>query len=269
MPVSQLDEKTVRKIHKKVLTGVSARKAAHDIGMTREGLTHHFYKYGLKVTGWCSNQTILTDQDIKKAVRMLNDGEGLAAIGRELNVHVKTLRRAFLIKDIRLKSSWIGRRPRKLNQAEITLATRLFKNGQTYDQVSKKTGATVACLRCHFTEVLPNRPAINFNPTKKDFETLYHLLTHDTDRKEIADVLDTTESFVKLMIVVLGIPNYFENVYSERNQHKMTAKDIRDFVWAKFQGVSTKTLIKKLGTSRPTMDKTLDTIELNYFLSEA
>lgn len=216
--------------------------------------------HGLVIRSGKKGQSALSDAEIKYALKRLGEGATRDSVRRELEVHINTLKRAFKLNGIQIPVI----QKKQLSQAEVAHIIKLFKNGLSTRQVTIKTGIPVSDISYYYLPSPSGRPTVNFNPTPFMFVQLQRLLEADNDIKYIADAFETTEYFVRLMIISLGIPGFFKQKFKYPPQHGLTAKMISRFIVLKFKGVSSGTIASELNTTRPTLNKILVLIE-NYF----
>jgi len=215
---------------------------------------------GLVIRYGKKGQSALSEAEIKYALKRLGEGATRDSVRRELGVHLNTLKRAFKLNGIQIPVI----QKKQLSRADVAHITKLFKNGLSTRQVSVKTGIPVSDISCYYLPFPPGRPTVDFNPTALMFVKLQRLLEAGNNIKSIADTFETTEYFVRLMIISLGIPGFFKQKFKYPPQHGLTAKMISGFIALKFKGISSSAIASELNTTRPTLNRILVLIE-NYF----
>ena len=250
-----------KKIHQYLLSGNSYKSACEIFGLTDQMIKTALKAYGLEIKEIYKTRTVMSDSDIEKAIRMLKNGISQQKVIREIKVNLKTLKRVLRIKDIKIDPQWSKN---KITKEQKARAMKLFRNGLTYDQVSKKIGISKNSLYYHFLKIGRGKPAIDFKLTKNEIIELRRLLKNGQDKKTIADRFDTTEFFISLMIVNFGIVDYFGSPRFKSGMHGLTETKIRDFIKLKFKGGISVVIVKKLGTTKPTLYRMLSLIETEF-----
>lgn len=249
------------KIHRYLLAGNSYKNAAETFGIPYQAMKTALKVHDLEIRKIHQNRTIMSDRDIDKALKLLQNGMSQQKAIKVMKVNLKTLKRAFGIKNIIIDPQWLKN---KLSREQKAQAMKLFRNGLTYEQVGKKIGVSKNSLHYHFFKLDRTKPSIDFKPAKNDTMELLRLLKNGLDKKTIADRLSTTEPFITLMIVELGIDDYFRRPQFKRGHHGLTEAKIREFIRLKFKGGLSVSIVKELGTTKPTLYKMLGLIEAEF-----
>ena len=249
------------KIHGYLLAGNSYRSAAETFGHTYQAMKTALKVHHLEIQKIHQNRTAMSDRDIERALKLLQSGMSQQKVIKVIKVNLKTLKRALGIKGITIDPQWSKN---KITKDQKTLAMKLFRNGLTYDQVGKKIGVSKNCLHYHYFKIDRTKPPIDFKPTKNETDELRRLLKTGQDKKTIADRLNTTEFFISLMIVELGVDDYFKSPKFKRGHHGLTETKIREFIKLKFKGGMSVAIVKTLGTTKPTLYRMLSSIETEF-----
>ncbi len=250
-----------QKIHRFLLSGNSYKSAGEMFGLNYQTIKTALKEYDLEIKEIHKNRTAMSDRDIERALKLLQGGMSQQKVIKVIKVNLKTLKRALGIKGIKIDPHWFKD---KITKDQKELAVKLFKNGLTYDQVGKKIGVSKNCLHYHYFKVDRTKPSIDFKPTKNETDELRRLLKTGQDKKTIADRLNTTEFFISLMIVALGVDDYFKSPKFKRGHHGLTETKIREFIRLKFKGGMSVAIVKTLGTTKPTLYKMLSSIETEF-----
>ncbi|MBU2452763.1 MAG: hypothetical protein KJ668_05560 [Proteobacteria bacterium] len=250
-----------KKIHQYLVSGNSYKSACDIFGLTSQTIKTVLKSYGLEIKNVYKNRTAMPDMKIEQAVKLLKNGVSQQKVIREFKVNRKTLQRALKIKGITIDPLWLKN---KITKGQSAQATTLFRNGLTYAQVSKNMGISKNSLHYHFTKTGTRKPATNFKLTQNQTIELRRLLKKGQDKKNIADRFDTTKLFISLSIVELGIADYFKSPKFKSGMHGLTEAKIREFINLKFKGEPSILIVKKLGTTKPTLYRMLSLIEAEF-----
>jgi len=250
-----------KKIHQYLLSGNSYKSACEIFGLPYQTIKPVLKAHGLEIKQIHKNRTIMSDSDIAKAIRMLQGGASQQKVIREIKVNLKTLKRALKIKDIEIDPQWSKF---KITREQKARAMKFFRNGLTYDQVSKKIGISKNSLHYYFYKTGSGKPAIDFKLTQKETIELRRLLENGQDKKNIADRFNTTEFFISLMIVEFGIADYFRSPQFKSGMHGLTETKIREYIKLKFKGGISVAIVETLGTTKPTLYRMLSMIETEF-----
>lgn len=213
-------------------------------------------EHGLSASPGRPGQSIVSDADLKYASKRLQAGSTRRSVCKELGVHIHTLKRAFKLKKIQIPPL----QKMQFSQQQIDQITKLYINGVPETQIAEKMQLSQDHIRRYYLNVF-SRPPVNFQPTSQMFDQLKRLLQADIDIPAIADAFETTEYFVRLMIIQMGIPRYFKQQFSYPPQHGLNAQSIVKLIKLKYKGMSSHMVASELRTTRPTIDKLLIAIE--------
>nr|NJM01691.1 hypothetical protein [Desulfobacula sp.] len=250
-----------KKIHRYLLAGNSYKSAGEIFGLNYQIIKTALKAHHLEIKEIHKNRTAMSDRDIERAVKLLQGGMSQQKVIKEIRVNLKTLKRALGIKDIKIDPQWSKD---KITREQKALAVKLFRNGLTYDQVGKKIGVSKNSLHYHFFKIDRTKPRIDFKPTKNETDELIRLLKNGQDKQTIADRLNTTVFFISLMIVESGVDAYFKRPKFKRGHHGLTEAKIREFIRLKFKGGISVSIVKTLGTTKPTLYRMLSSIEAEF-----
>jgi hypothetical protein len=217
-------------------------------------------EHGLSASPGRPGQSIVSDADLKYALKRLKAGLTRDSVRMELGVHINTLKRSFKLKGIKIPPKTPGY---NLSQQQIDQITKLYTNGLTTTKISIKLQISVHTVQYYYLKVFP-KPIVNFKPTSPMFDQLVRLLKADIDIPSIAEAFETTEYFIRLMIISKGIPGYFKQQFKYPPQHGLNTQSIRKLIKLKYIGVPSDIIALELNTTRPTIDKLLIAIE-DYF----
>ncbi|WP_299980458.1 hypothetical protein [Desulfobacula sp.] len=237
-----------------IKAGASYRETSKAYGRTIFAIKTAFEAHKIKIDDIYKNRTSVSDAAVKKAVGMLESGETQQRTAEVLGIHVITLKRAFRIKGIKKDPAWGKGR---LSKQQDARARALFKNGLSYGQVSIDLGISKISLYSHFKKI----PKPCFEMSKRERAELKLLLTMGTDRKVIAEKLETTDWFVLYATVKLGLEDYFNSLEKWDARNNLTQGMIEEIINRKFKGETTGALIKEFKTTKPTLYRLFYLIE--------
>ena len=204
-------------------------------------------------------RTYLSEEDIELAFNMHKDGHTQVEVLKVLKVNHITLNRAFKKRGLKKERRWL-----RLTDVQAKRITKSIINGVSMVTLAKQMGKNTPDIWNYYKRYEGGSPAIDFKPSKANYDTLIYFLKMGMSKKEIAFELNTNKLFIKLMIVTLGLPLYFFLLNGKQTYHALNKRQILNFISQKFKGKSSAPLVKKLKTSRVTMDKILNRTESIY-----
>ena len=230
-------------------------EAVEKFGISQPMMCYHFMRLGIIVDQKMifKKRTILSESDICLAQKMYKNGSTQVEVLKILGVNHGTLNRALKNRGLIREKRWV-----RLTDAQAKKAKMRIVNGVSMVTIGKEMGCGTPTIWIYFQKYGGGSPKIDFKPSKADYDIMIYYLANGMSLEDVAFELNTNKLFIKLMIVKLGLPLYFDSLNGRQTYHSLNKTEILDFISQKFKGKSSAPLVEKLGTSRVTMDKILN-----------
>jgi len=206
--------------------------------------------------------TKITQEQAEIAYKRLNENDHIQDVCRDLNCHRRTLKRALTLYGYQFDPAWSNpyKQIETVPEQDLDEVYRLTERGLAFEHVARRLGYTRGKLEGDYSKLRGKLPPVNFCPTHEEFDQIRDGLAAGKSIPEIADLIETSVLFTRLMIVVLGLQLYFETSWIN---HELTKSVVMDYIWMRFQGKTVFECASFTGVSRPTMDLLIQkTVEL-------